>query len=98
MSTQPRRGAHAPARWARSVALALVPIAIFAACTSDAGGEEDPGAAAGACTPADVPVINFTAYSTPREVYGKIIPAFVSHWKEDHDDQDVIFQESYAGS
>ena len=25
-------------------------------------------------------------------------PAFVSQWKEDHDDQNVIFQESYAGS
>ena len=32
------------------------------------------------------------------KVYGKIIPAFVSQWKEDHDDQNVIFQESYAGS
>ena len=49
-------------------------------------------------TPAETPVINFAAYSTPREVYGKIIPAFVSQWKEDHDDQNVIFQESYAGS
>ena len=43
-------------------------------------------------------MINFAAYSTPREVYGKIIPAFVSKWKEEHDDQNVIFQESYAGS
>ena len=55
-------------------------------------------AAGGACTPAETPVINFAAYSTPREAYGKIIPAFVSKWKEDHDDQNVIFQESYAGS
>ena len=45
-----------------------------------------------------MPVINFAAYSTPREAYGKIIPTFVSQWKEDHDDQNVIFQESYAGS
>ncbi len=54
--------------------------------------------AAGECTPAETPVINFAAYSTPREVYGKIIPEFVSQWKEDHNDQNVIFQESYAGS
>ena len=91
-----RRGVHPSARWVRSIALALVPIAIFAACSSNAGGEENPDT--GECTPADVPVINFTAYSTPREVYGKIIPEFVSQWKEEHDDQNVIFQESYAGS
>ena len=56
------------------------------------------GRRGGECTPAETPVINFAAYSTPREVYGKIIPAFVSQWKEDHNDQNVIFQESYAGS
>ena len=97
MLTRTQRGAHASARWARSVALALVPIAIFAACSSSAGGEENT-TAPGECTPADVPVINFAAYSTPREAYGKIIPAFVAKWKEEHDDQNVIFQESYAGS
>ena len=43
-------------------------------------------------------MINFAAYSTPREVYGKIIPAFQSVWKEAHDDQSVIFQASYGGS
>jgi sulfate/thiosulfate-binding protein len=98
MFSHPRRGAHASARWARSVALALVPIAIFAACSPDSGGETQSSAAGGACTPAETPVINFAAYSTPREAYGKIIPAFVTQWKEDHDDQNVIFQESYAGS
>ena len=69
----------------------------LAACGSDGGGEGE-SADGGACTPAETPVINFAAYSTPREVYGKIIPAFVSQWKEDHNDQNVIFQESYAGS
>ncbi|MGZ8630129.1 MAG: sulfate ABC transporter substrate-binding protein [Actinomycetota bacterium] len=99
MFTNPRRGAHASARWARTLALALVPIAIFAACSSDAGGGENSTASASdGCTPAETPVINFAAYSTPREAYGKIIPAFVSKWKEEHDDQNVIFQESYAGS
>jgi sulfate transport system substrate-binding protein len=52
----------------------------------------------GECTPADTPVVTFAAYSTPREVYGKIISAFQAQWKEDHDDQAVIFQESYGGS
>ena len=40
----------------------------------------------------------FAAYSTPREVYGKIISAFQTLWKAEHDDQQVIFQESYGGS
>jgi sulfate/thiosulfate transport system substrate-binding protein len=72
----------------------------LAACSSDSG-DGDSSASAGAdgeCTPAETPVISLAAYSTPREVYGKIIPAFVSQWKEDHDDQNVIFQESYQGS
>ena len=52
----------------------------------------------GKCTPARTPVITFAAYSTPREVYGKIIPAFQAKWKSDHNGQNVIFQESYGGS
>ena len=71
---------------------------VLAACSSDSDGSGDSASADGACTPAETPVINFAAYSTPREAYGKIIPAFVSQWKEEHNDQNVIFQESYAGS
>lgn len=44
------------------------------------------------------PVISFAAYSTPREVYGKIISAFTDKWKADHNGQSVIFSESYGGS
>lgn len=85
-------------RWLRrSVALAI-PLALVAAACSSSDSSTTASNSAGECTPADVPVINFAAYSTPREAYGKIIPAFVSKWKEDHDDQNVIFQESYAGS
>ncbi|MGZ8623689.1 MAG: sulfate ABC transporter substrate-binding protein [Actinomycetota bacterium] len=84
-------------RWLRrSVALAIPLALVAAACSSSDSSTSASGS--GGCTPADVPVINFAAYSTPREAYGKIIPAFVSQWKEDHDDQNVIFQESYAGS
>jgi sulfate transport system substrate-binding protein len=89
-------------RWQRHrfIAVPIIMIVALAACSSSSSGS--PGgstsASGGACTPAEVPIINFAAYSTPREVYGKIIPAFVSQWKEDHDDQNVIFQESYAGS
>jgi sulfate/thiosulfate-binding protein len=84
----------------RLTALALTAIFVLAACSDDGtdGPNDGTSAADGACEPAETPVINFAAYSTPREVYGKIIPAFVSQWKEDHEDQNVIFQESYAGS
>src|SRR5215211_139141 len=60
-------------------------------------GQSAPGPG-GSCTPSDSPVLTLAAYSTPREAYGKIIPAFQAKWKEEHDDQAVIFQESYGGS
>lgn len=72
---------------------------LASACGNDpADAGEDGAAANGDCTPAETPVITFAAYSTPREVYGKIIAAFQTKWKEEHDDQAVIFQESYGGS
>src|SRR5207247_1554322 len=63
-----------------------------AACGSGAG------ASGGPCVPSKSPVITLAAYSTPREVYGKIIPAFQAKWKEGHNGQNVIFSESYGGS
>ena len=70
----------------------LVPLFALSAC---GGG----GANAAECNgiPAQ-PTISFAAYSTPREAYGKIISAFKSTWKDEHDGQEVIFQESYDGS
>lgn len=93
----------ARSRALRVASAAVVATLFLAACSSgdgDTSSTAAPGdnAASGECTPAETPVINFAAYSTPREVYGRIIPAFVSQWKADHDDQNVIFQESYAGS
>jgi sulfate/thiosulfate-binding protein len=78
-----------PIRWA---ALGLIPLLALSAC---GGG----GANAAECNglPAQ-PTISFAAYSTPREAYGKIISAFKSSWKDEHDGQEVIFQESYDGS
>jgi sulfate/thiosulfate-binding protein len=69
-----------------------------AACGGSSSAESGGNAAAGECKPAETPVITFAAYSTPREAYGKIISAFQTKWKEEHDDQQVIFQESYGGS
>ena len=81
------------------VAASLVASALFlAACSSGGDSTGASGASPAECIGAETPVVSFVAYSTPREVYGRIIPAFVSQWKADHDDQNVIFQESYAGS
>jgi sulfate/thiosulfate-binding protein len=68
-----------------------------AACSSGANANTT-SANGGGCAPPKTPVITFAAYSTPREVYGKIIPAFQAQWKADHNGQNVIFQESYGGS
>jgi len=74
-------------------------IAVLAVVATACGGDDSDGSAnPGDCTPPDTPVITFAAYSTPREVYGKIISAFQSKWKEEHNDQQVIFQESYGAS
>jgi sulfate transport system substrate-binding protein len=82
-----------PRRWI-GIALA-VPLVVLAACSAS----NATNASSGPCTPAKSPVINFAAYSTPREVYdAKIIPAFVAKWKADHDGQTVLFEESYQGS
>jgi sulfate transport system substrate-binding protein len=76
----------------RSLGVASIPLLTLAAC----GG---PNAKAATCNGVpDQPVISFAAYSTPREAYGKIISAFKADWKDDHDGQEVIFQESYDGS
>lgn len=77
----------------------LAAAALVATACGGTTGSTDPGNNAnGECTPPETPVLTFAAYSTPREVYGKIISAFQSAWKEEHDDQQVIFQESYGGS
>jgi sulfate/thiosulfate transport system substrate-binding protein len=78
-----------------AASLALVSL-LAAACSSGDGSASAAGT--NKCKPAETPVITFAAYSTPREVYGKVISAFQAQWKEDHNDQQVIFQESYGGS
>ena len=84
-------------RLLRLAALLAATALAAAACGGDSGGEAK--AAGPDCDPnAPTLTVSFAAYSTPREVYGKIIPAFQAQWKEDHDDQQVIFQESYGGS
>ena len=80
---------------ARVLSLAVVTAMLGVACSSSDATTDN---ASGECETPETPTISFAAYSTPREVYGKIIPAFQAKWKEEHDDQQVIFTESYGGS
>ncbi len=41
--------------------------------------------------------LTLAAYSTPREVYGEVIPLFQAYWQEQNGQQ-VIVQETYQGS
>jgi sulfate/thiosulfate-binding protein len=78
---------------------AVLATAFVAAACGGSGSNQASGA--GACPsndPSKPLTLTFAAYSTPREVYGKIIPAFQQLWKDSHNDQQVIFQESYGGS
>jgi sulfate/thiosulfate-binding protein len=79
-----------PLRW---VAFALGPVFALSAC-----GDGTAGAGAECSGLPDQPVLSLAAYSTPREAYGKIISEFKATWKDEHDGQEVIFQESYDAS
>ena len=85
-------------KFPKLAALLAVAALTAAACGDGGGGDSAAAGTGGACRPAETPVLTFAAYSTPREVYGKIISAFQAKWKAEHDDQNVIFQESYGGS
>jgi sulfate transport system substrate-binding protein len=88
-----------PRRFGVSLLASIASLSVLAAaCGSSGDGGNNASSGDGACTPAETPVITFAAYSTPREVYGKIISTFQSEWKDAHDGQQVIFQESYGGS
>ena len=80
-------------------ALVVLVILILAACSASNASDSSTSASGGSCTPSDSPTITFLAYSTPQEVYdAKIIPAFKSMWKDEHDGQIVNFLESYGPS
>ncbi len=70
---------------------------LVAGCGTTTEGST-PASGGGDCTPPETPVLTMAAYSTPREAYGQIIPAFQAKWQEEHDGQRVQFQESYGGS
>jgi sulfate/thiosulfate transport system substrate-binding protein len=78
----------------QKAATAALLLVTLASCSNAGAGNT----ADASCTPASSPVLTLAAYSTPREAYGKIIPAFQAKWKAAHNGQNVIIQESYAGS
>ena len=85
--------------WRKKLPVLLALVALIGAACGDS--TKTASATGGDCKTPEPPepiTLTLAAYSTPREVYGKIIPAFQAKWKEEHDDQQVIFQESYGGS
>ncbi|MGZ4150285.1 MAG: hypothetical protein ACXVQJ_09620, partial [Actinomycetota bacterium] len=84
---------HAHRRRFLAAFLALPFLIAAAACSSSSSATAADGSAS--CTPSDSPTITFLAYSTPQAVYDeKIIPAFKSMWKDQHNGQIVNFLES----
>ena len=78
----------------RLVAVASLLALIAVACSNSPSGD----GSSGPCTPAESPVITLAAYSNVYDVYGKLISAFQTEWKDAHDGQQVIFQTSFGGS
>lgn len=68
---------------------------VAVACSNASDGGNGSSAV---CTPAESPVITLAAYSNVYDVYGKLISAFQTEWKDAHDGQQVIFQTSFGGS
>jgi ABC-type sulfate transport system substrate-binding protein len=83
----------------RSLAVVSLLALVAVACSnSPSGGGDGSNGSTAACTPAESPVITLAAYSNVYDVYGKLISAFQTEWKDAHDDQQVIFQTSFGGS
>jgi len=70
----------------------LILVTLLSLLTACAGSGANP--TAGGTGPIK---LTLAAFSTPAEAYGKIIPLFVNQWKADKN-QDVTFEQSYAGS
>src|SRR5207245_4008926 len=85
-------------RLRRSAAGAVCALALLgAACTSSTGSTGATGSPA-SCTQSSSPVITLAEYSNVFDVYGKLTSTFASDWKDKHNGQNVIFQQSEGGS
>jgi sulfate transport system substrate-binding protein len=80
----------------RRLIVAAAVSALLAACSGQ-GSPQAAGQGGAPCREPETPTLTLAAYSTPREVYGKIIPAFQAAYEEETGKK-VIFQESYGGS
>jgi len=73
-------------------------LAMLAACGSSDDDAQASGDGSGSCESEADPVLTLAAYSNPYTAYGKITSAFAAEWKEENDDQNLIFSASYGGS
>jgi len=80
----------------KTIVLSLVILSLLITGCSSATPTADPNTTDAPATGGEVKLV-LAAYTTPREAYGEIIPAFQKYWK-DKTGQTVTFEESYLGS
>jgi sulfate/thiosulfate-binding protein len=85
-------------RTSRAPLLLVALAAVFAGCGGKPATTSGAPAAPTAPTAAKEPVsLTLGAYTTPREAYAEILPAFRPQWVKDHP-EGIEFKESYLGS
>ena len=82
------------------LAATLSLVFLVAACGGDSTGGEgtSPVSSTDCSTQTGDPIVTLAAYSNVYDVYGKLVSAFQTEWKDAHDGQQVIFQTSFGGS
>src|SRR5688500_16788543 len=80
----------------RTLIISLLLVAIVTTGCASGAQSTEASATEAPASGADVK-LTLAAYTTPREAYAEIIPAFQAYWKE-KTGQTVIFEESYQGS
>ena len=78
--------------------LSLAFLAVACGGGSSSGDGTTPVASTDCSQQTGDPIITLAAYSNVYDVYGKIVSAFQTEWKDAHDGQQVIFQTSFGGS
>jgi sulfate/thiosulfate-binding protein len=88
-------------RLVRLVGLVGVLALLAAACSSNGGSNvsaSNVDSTRNCSSQGESPVVTLAAYSNVYDVYGKLISAFQSEWKDAHDGQQVIFSTSFGAS
>ncbi|MBE9178939.1 sulfate ABC transporter substrate-binding protein [Oculatella sp. LEGE 06141] len=83
--------------WKRWVALFILGLGLSAAATACTDNSTTSSATQAGNT-SDPIEMTLVSYAVTQAAYEQIIPKFVEQWKQDHNGQEVIFDQSYGGS